>query len=57
MNKKCVELLKEVIQKNYKNVRQDNMSYDDNEFYYVYAVYWLVQLCFLSCLSLFSPVE
>ena len=34
MNKKCVELLKEVIQKNYKNVRQDNMSYDDNEFYY-----------------------
>ena len=33
MNKKCVELLK-VIQKNYKNVRQDNMSYDDNEFYY-----------------------
>ena len=34
MNKKCVELLKEVIQKNYKNVRQDSMSYDDNEFYY-----------------------
>ena len=34
MNKKCVELLKEVIQKNYKNVRQDGMSYDDNEFYY-----------------------
>lgn len=34
MNKKCVELLKEVIKENYKNVRQDNMSYDDNEFYY-----------------------
>lgn len=38
MNKKCVELLKEVIQKNYKNVRQDNMSYDDNEFYYEFNV-------------------
>lgn len=38
MNKKCVELLKEVIQKEYKNVRQDNMSYDDNEFYYEFNV-------------------
>lgn len=38
MNKKCVELLKEVIQKNYKNVRQDSMSYDDNEFYYEFNV-------------------
>ena len=26
-------------------------------FYYIDAVYWLVQLCFLSCLLLFSPVE
>lgn len=34
MNKKCVELLKEVILKNYKNIRQDSMSYDENEFYY-----------------------
>ena len=38
MNKKCVELLKEVIQNNYKNVRQDNMSYDDNEFYYEFNI-------------------
>ena len=38
MNKKCVELLKEVIQKEYKNVRQDSMSYDDNEFYYEFNV-------------------
>ncbi len=34
MNKKCCELLKEVINNNYHNVRLDNMSYDDNEFYY-----------------------
>ena len=34
MNKKCCELLKEVINKNYNNIRLDNMSYDDNEFYY-----------------------
>ena len=34
MNKKCVELLKEVINNNYHNIRLDNMSYDDNEFYY-----------------------
>ena len=34
MNKKCVELLKEVINNNYHNVRLDNISYDDNEFYY-----------------------
>ena len=34
MNKKCVELLKEVINNNYHNIRLDNISYDDNEFYY-----------------------
>ena len=34
MNKKCVELLKQVINNNYHNVRLDNISYDDNEFYY-----------------------
>lgn len=34
MNKKCCELLKEVIKNNYKNIRLDNMSYNDEEFYY-----------------------
>ena len=34
MNKKCAELLKEVINNNYHNIRLDNMAYDDNEFYY-----------------------
>ena len=34
MNNKGVELLKEVINNNYHNVRLDKMSYDDNEFYY-----------------------
>ena len=34
MNKKCVELLKEVINNYYHNVRLDNIFYDDNEFYY-----------------------
>ena len=34
MNKKCCELLKEVIKNNYKNIRLDNMSYNDDEFYY-----------------------
>ena len=34
MNKKCCELLKEVINKNYKNIRLDNMAYNDDEFYY-----------------------
>lgn len=33
MNKKCCELLKEVINKNYNNIRLDNMSYNDDEFY------------------------
>ena len=34
MNKKCVELLKEVINKNYSNIRLDNLSCNDDEFYY-----------------------
>ena len=34
MNKKCVELLKEVINKKYHNIKLDNMSYDEDEFYY-----------------------
>ncbi len=36
MNEKCVELLKEVINSNYNNIRLDSMYYDDNEFYYEY---------------------
>lgn len=38
MNKKCVELLKEVINKNYSNIRLDNIYYDDNEFYYEFKI-------------------
>ena len=34
MNKRCAELLKEVINNNYHNIRLDNMSYKDDEFYY-----------------------
>lgn len=34
MNKRCCELLKEVINKNYNNIRLDNMSCNDDEFYY-----------------------
>ena len=34
MNKKCCESLKEVINKNYNNIRLDNMSCNDDEFYY-----------------------
>lgn len=34
MNKKCCELLKEVINKNYNNIRLDSMFYNDEEFYY-----------------------
>ena len=34
MNKKCCELLKEVINKNYNNIRLDNMACNDDEFYY-----------------------
>ena len=38
MNKKCVELLKKVINSNYSNVRLDNINYNDNEFYYEFKV-------------------
>ena len=34
MNKKCCELLKEVINKNYSNIRLDSISYNDEDFYY-----------------------
>lgn len=34
LNEKGVELLKQVIQKKYKDVRLDNMYADENEFYY-----------------------
>ena len=34
MNKKCCELLKEVINKDYNNIRLDNVSCNDDEFYY-----------------------
>ena len=34
MNKKYCEILKEVINSKYSNIRLDNMHYDDNEFYY-----------------------
>ena len=34
MNKKYCEILKEVINNKYSNIRLDNMYYDDNEFYY-----------------------
>lgn len=38
MNEKSVELLKEVINNNYNNVRLDNSYYDDDEFYYEFKV-------------------
>ena len=34
MNKKCCELLKEVTNKNYNNIRLDSVFYNDEEFYY-----------------------
>ena len=34
MNKRCVELLKEVINKKYHNIRLDNIFYNDEDFYY-----------------------
>ena len=34
MNKKCVELLKKIINKNYNNIRLENINYNDEEFYY-----------------------
>ncbi len=38
MNEKCVKLLKEVINKKYHNVRYDDMSFNDDEFYYEFKV-------------------
>ena len=38
MNEKSVELLKEVINNNYNNVRLDNSYFDDDEFYYEFKV-------------------
>ena len=34
MNEKVCNLLKEVINNNYHNIKLDSMYYDDNEFYY-----------------------
>lgn len=34
MNEKCCQLLKEVINKNYSNIRLDGLFYNDDEFYY-----------------------
>ena len=34
MNEKCCELLKEVINKNYNNIKLDKMFYNEEEFYY-----------------------
>ena len=34
MNKKCVELLKEVINNNYHNIKLDSIFYNNDEFYY-----------------------
>lgn len=34
MNEKCCLLLKQVINKKYSNIRLDNISYNDDEFYY-----------------------
>ena len=34
LNEKCAQLLKQVIQKNYKNISLDKMYADENEFYY-----------------------
>ena len=38
MNKKGAELLKEVIKSNYHNIRLDNISYNDEEFYYEFKI-------------------
>lgn len=34
MNKKCVEILKEILNKRFNDISLDNIYYDDNEFYY-----------------------
>lgn len=38
MNEKGCMLLKQVINTNYSNIRLDNMSYHDDEFYYEFKV-------------------
>lgn len=38
LNKKGVELLKKVIQKEYKNIQLDNVYADENEFYYEFKI-------------------
>ena len=37
MNEKCVNLLKEVIKNNYKNIEMDDLYFDENEFYYEFG--------------------
>ena len=37
MNEKCVNLLKEVIKNNYKNIEMDDLYFDENEFYYEFS--------------------
>ena len=34
MNKKCCELLKEVVSRKYSNIKLDSYGYNDDEFYY-----------------------
>ena len=38
LNEKGVELLKQVIQEKYKNIRLDNAYADENEFYYEFKI-------------------
>lgn len=38
LNEKGVELLKQVIQKKYDNIRLDNVYADKNEFYYEFKI-------------------
>ncbi len=38
MNQRCCELLKKVINEKYNDVRLDNMSYNDEEFYYEFKI-------------------
>ena len=37
MNEKCVNLLKEVIKNNYKNIEMEDSLFDENEFYYEFS--------------------
>ena len=38
LNEKGAELLKQVIQEKYKNIRLDNAYADENEFYYEFKI-------------------